>query len=219
MVSHPISLASHDFANKTAAKCWVSTEILNAAPLMVPITNPDHIDVLTDLLMRKDDADEKIGTGIKYFYVDLTHKFKTYAAKDLRTFVVQRDEGPVDFGFIKAVDGNSAAAKVRDALRSEILDLRDDFKDSHFEDGKTAVSAVTGEVIARREDAEVRYSNPSWTQLTSDFATTRGGWDAIATHTGNGGIQIGRRLLDGADATAWRDYWLSNAVPIITKKP
>ena len=132
----PVSLGPRDFPTKGAAKTYVSTEILHGYPVGVPITKEDHIDVPFDILRRKENSAEKIGTGIDHFYVDYTQKFKNYVAADSKTIVVHRTSGEdVDFGYGRIIDGSTIVDYVKDALRGALLDYRDDFKFSRFAGG------------------------------------------------------------------------------------
>lgn len=215
-----VSLGPRDFPSKSIAKTYISTEILHHYPIGDPITDPEHIAVLMDVLRMKDNADEKIGSGIDYFYVDRTSRFENYVAADARTFVIRHTdpaEEDVDFGYTRVIDGGGHVAAVKDALRHEALAQRDAFKFSHFSGGGT-VYDVAGEPMTGHEEAEVRYGSPSWGALTYAFVKEQGGWAAIQTTSGDGEAQVGRRLTDASVRDAWIAYYEANADPELWKK-
>ena len=221
MTAQRVSIGSHDFASKGIAITWMSQTILGGYDIGETITDPDHIDVLEDLLARKENAAEKIGTGIVYWYIGRTSDFGRYVSSDAKTVAIHRTSGPdVDFGYTRIIKESAEIEYAKDALRHEILDLRDAFKFGRFGKGVPVYSDLTGEQIANAEDSEVRYRDPSWGKLTKDFAESVGGWPAIESHSGEGqGGQIGRRLVSEKIAEKWRDYYEQNANPVLTHKP
>lgn len=216
----PITLGPRDFFSKSAAKTYIGSEILHRYGVGVPIDNQEHIEVLMDVLFLKDNADEKIGGGINYFYVEHTSKFRDYVSPDALTLVIRHidpNERDVDFGYTATIDGADSAAKVKDALRHEAEPLRDRFKFGHFASGEV-VHDIEGEPMTEHDQAEVRYGSPTWGEMTFAFAHVHGGWDAIETTSGDGDAQIGRRLVDDGLRTSWLEYWTDNADPILKKK-
>lgn len=219
--SHPVELGSRTFPSKTVAKTYIRTEILHGYAIGVPISNPEHIAVLLDALRRKENAAEKIGGGIDYFFVELTSRFRNYVQPDARTLAIRHtnpSEQDVDFGYESAIDDSTEVDHAKEALRYAVADLRDEFKFAQFAGGATPLGA-DGAPISKHEDSEVRYENPDWGKLTADFADTVGGWAAIETHSGDGqGAQIGRRLISGYVQGQWRDYYSAYANPVLHRK-
>lgn len=218
---HEVELGARTFPTKTVAKSYIRTEILHAYSIGDPIRDPEHVDVLFDVLRRKDNAAEKIGGGIDYFYVDHTSRFRDYVSSDARTLVIRHTsphEVDVDFGYERVIDDSSDVDYAKQALRYAIQDKRDAFKFSHFEDGQKPLD-TDGDPIESHEDSEVRYENPDWGRLTADFAESQGGWVAIDTHSGDGtGPQIGRRLISDTIAARWRDFYDAHANPALRRK-
>jgi hypothetical protein len=218
---HQVELGSRTFPTKGIAKTYIRTEILRAYPIGEPISDPEHVAVLMDVLRRKENAAEKIGSGINYFYVDLTSRFRSYVRADARTIVIHHrsaNEVDVDFGYERVIDDSSDVDYAKEALRHAVQDRRDDFKFSHFLDGATPLDQH-GTPIESHEHAEIRYVDPDWGQLTSDFAASEGGWVVLETHSGDGvEAQIGRRLISDYLAGKWRDYYDANANPVLSRK-
>lgn len=195
----------------------MSTEILNGYPVGSQITDPDHIAILEDLLRRKPSEGEKVGPGIAYWFVDLTKNYISYVSPDARTVAIMRTDGtPVDVGYVKVIDQHGHVDDVKQALRYSIQDKRDATKFGAFSRG--TVYDEHGDVIDSHDEAEVRYEDPTWGQLTADFAASVGGWDAIETDGGGGSAQIGERLVNSEIEKQWRDYYDANAVPHVTRK-
>lgn len=219
MPSHPVQIGSHLFASKSVAKSYVSMEILHAYAPGTPITDPDHIDTLFDILRRKRNAAEKIGTGIDHFYVTHTSNFRSYVRPDALTIAIHRTTGrDVDLGYGKAIDNSSEVDHAKDALRHAVQDLRDGFKFSHFGSGSPAYDEE-GIELNSHDDSEVRYRNPSWGKLTGDFADSEGGWVNVETHSGGGtNPLVGRRLVSEGQLDRWREYYRANAVPVLSRK-
>ncbi|HRN28753.1 MAG TPA: DUF3223 domain-containing protein [Terrimesophilobacter sp.] len=218
--SHPVELGARTFPNKSAAKSYVRAEILHAYEIGEPIRDPEHLDILMDILDRKDNGAEKRGGGIDYFFVDFTRNYRVYVRPDARTLAIRHtspNEVDVDFGYESAIADSSDIDFAKEALRYTIQDKRDEFKFSNFS-GPELPSDADGELIERHEDSEVRYKDPTWGQLTANFAARVGGWEAIETHSGDGvSPQIGRRLISDGIAAQWRDYYDSHANPVLTR--
>jgi len=103
-------------------------------------------------------------------------------------------------------------------LRAVINEDRLAFRDEAFSNGPVQC-ARTGVSITSLHDAEVRYVEPSWSQLAAGFAATQGGWGQIALTAGGGNTQIAGSLADPTQLQAWKDYWSLNARPVIVTKP
>ncbi|CAN5518213.1 hypothetical protein BH10ACT6_BH10ACT6_01510 [soil metagenome] len=222
-MAHRVDLGSQSFHSKKTAKAYISVEILHKYDIGTPIDNPEHKAVLYDVLRRKENAAEKIGSGIDYFYVDYTSKFREeYVKPDARTIVIHHTssaEPDVDFGYGRVIDGSSDVDYSKEALRYAVAQRRDDFKFGHFLNGRKPLDS-DGNPIDSHEDSEVRYRDPDWGTLTADFAESQGGWEAIETHSGDGVEgQIGRRLINGEVEKRWLDYYDSHANPVLVRKP
>lgn len=214
----PIELGPRTFPTRTVAKTYMRVQILNGYEVGDEITNPEHIQILEDLLSRKSNAAEKVGDGISYWFVDLTNEYGRYVSSDARTVAIMRTDGSkVDFGYTKLIDESEQIDFVQDALRHAVQDKRDAFKFSHFGSG-TTIWDDRGAEIETHDLAEVRYSDPTWGRLTRDFADSVGGWDAIETSSGAGEGQVGRRLVSDEIRNTWRDWYEQHAYPYLRRK-
>lgn len=218
-----ITLGKKTFLTKTAAKDWVSKQILHGNNLGDAITDTEQIEVLDDLLSRKDSYKEKVGPGVQFYFVDRKSKYDSNVRKTDLTLAIRHvddeaGETDVDFGYGKVIEGATAKSDVSDALRNEAVAKRDAFKFGSFSKGKTPICTSTGVPIASEGDAEVRYANPSWDELITGFADAEGGFSSIATHSGHGGPQVGRRLTSDEVRERWLAYWDSHAKPELHAK-
>jgi len=71
-VAKPVDLPSMSFPTRKAAKAWVRDNIKDHYDLEEVVTDSLHVAVLFDLLDRDDDAAEKIGAGVREFFIRLT---------------------------------------------------------------------------------------------------------------------------------------------------
>lgn len=221
-VAKPVILPSKRFATRSAAKAWVRDEIKDHYGLESVVTDPLHVAVLFDLLERDDDAAEKVGVGVKEFFIRRTALGKgrvRHVRHDARGIWIRRVDGTEeDWSYTSAIDQEGRQSDVKEALRAVVDEDRVRFREGAFAAGPVHC-ARTGETIASWDEAEVRYENPSWAQLTAAFVATQGGWDAIELTAGDGNVQIAGDLADPAQRRAWREYWASHARPVLVRKP
>lgn len=220
-VAKPVVLPSMTFPTRKAAKDWVRDEIKDHYDLEEVITDPLHVAVLHDLLDRDDDAAEKIGAGIKEFFIRRTALgggHIQYVRRDARGVWIRRVDGSEDdWSYTSAINQEGLQSDVKDALRAVINEDRLSFREQAFAHGPVRC-ARTGVMIDSFHDAEVRYANPSWASLAEGFARTQGGWDQIPLSAGEGQTQISGNLADPSQLQAWKDYWHKHARPIIVMK-
>lgn len=221
-VAKPVDLPSMSFPTRKAAKEWVRDNIKDHYSLEETVTDPLHTQVLFDLLDRDDDAAEKIGAGVKEFFIRLTSLGDghiRYVRRDARGIWIRRVDGSEDdWSYTSAIDQEGIQSDVKDALRAVINEDRLAFRDEVFANGPVQC-ARTGVIITSLHDAEVRYVDPSWSQLAAGFAQTQGGWAQITLTAGGGNTQISGSLADPTQLQAWKDYWTQHARPVIVVKP
>lgn len=221
-VAKPVRLPSKTFPTRTAAKNWVRDEIKDHYALEEVVTDSLHVAVLFDLLERDDDAAEKVGVGVREFFIRRTALGKgrvQHVGRNARGIWIRRIDGSVDdWSYTSAIDQEGRQSDVKEALRAVVDGERVAFRERAFAAG-SVVCARTGAPILAREDAEVRYISPTWTRLTKDFVESQGGWDAIELSSGDGEVQIAGDLADDDQRGAWRRYWLAHANPVLVRKP
>lgn len=72
MFVKPVRLPSMTLPTRAFAKKWVREQIKDHSPLETVVSDPLHVAVLFDLLERDDDASDKIGVGVKEFFIRRT---------------------------------------------------------------------------------------------------------------------------------------------------
>jgi hypothetical protein len=219
-MAHPIELGGMTFVSKTAAKQYIKEKILDGYPIGEDVSDPDHIAILMDVLMMKEDPARKMGEGMRFF-IDDKKRYGYYVQAGTPTIAIRYSTGePEDFGYTKTVDGAGPMQYVKDALRHEARPLHDQMRFGAFSSGSPVFSEINGEEIDSVEDSEVRYHDPSWGELTGGFVATQGGWEKIETTSGDRtGGQLGRRLVSDKVRDEWLDYHRANANPYLRHKP
>lgn len=218
----PVRLPSKTFHTRAAAKKWVRDEIKDHYPLEAVVNDPLHVAVLFDLLDRDDDAAEKVGVGVREFFIRRTalgHGRVQHVAWNARGIWIRRIDGSEDdWSYTSAIDQEGPQSDVKEALRSVVDAQRVAFRERAFAAGPV-MCARTGALILALEDAEVRYMDPTWARLTRDFVASQGGWDSIKLSSGDGRVQIAGDLADDEQRAAWTRYWTEHANPVLVKKP
>lgn len=206
--SVPIVLDSFSWPTKNAAEV-AFRNILQASGYNTydRITDPAHDLMLREVLDRHPDRDVKIGTGVDYFFIgrtrdDVHRRFNV--GVDAIGFWIQRVDGTkVDFSYLTAIRNNTPKSNAKESLRIAVTDQRLNYRASRFAAVTPAISDISGILIPTIDQAQVIYLDPTWAQLTFRFAVLEGGWDNLATDSGNGAVQIGSRLVDPAVEARW----------------
>lgn len=218
-MAKPVVLPSRTFRTRSAAKEFCR-EIHNSkyAPGEV-VSDLEDDSVLRDLVALHPRADEKTGDGIAEFFITFTSEGDREHVRGGQTGIWIRDvHGDVrDFSYNTAIDDPTERAIVKEALRNEIMEMREQLRESVFVTGPV-ICPRSGIIMNRWDQAAVVYENPTWSALTAAFAASAGGWDSLETHTGDGAVQIGRQLRHRAQAALWRTFWQVNADPVIVSK-
>ncbi|WP_072313381.1 DCL family protein [Agrococcus sp. Marseille-P2731] len=208
MASQPVVLDSFSWPSKKAAEAAFRA-ILNDSgyALYQDITDPVHDRMLMEVLDRHPEAAEKRGAGVDSFFVGRTGDGDRQAVRSdaVGIWIRRLDGTTVDFSYRTAIRQESQESRVKEALRLAAESRRMAFRDARFAARSTSVSDLTG-VPLSRADAQVIYLRPSWSELSSAFAVTEGGWRAIDVDSGGGGVQIGSGLTDPALEARWLDF-------------
>ena len=178
------------------------------------VTGLNHIDVLAGLAAIHPHAADKIGSGIDYFTVEHISGLPGQdVSPDSIGFVLHQNDGTeVDFSYLEAIYPSDQKQRVTNALKSEVEDLRHAYRDMRFAGG-SASSDISATVFAKRRDANVIYTSPSFSQLVYRFAESEGGWNAIDVQSGGGTAFIGDELVDAAVRQRWRTFFQAHAQP------
>ncbi|WP_396659184.1 DCL family protein [Microbacterium oxydans] len=215
----PFVIPSRTFASRTAAKNYIRDEILHAYDVGERISAGTHHQILSEMLELHSEATEKIGPGIDHFYIEATWRLpgKEAVGRNQRAIIVVRTDGEQrDWSYHHVIDSPTKAANVKSALAFALDNGRLARRDIDFAAGEVRC-AVSGEVIPQKHQADTRHLNPTWHELTSGFVGQHGGWDAIETHSGNGGVFVGRDIEDVVLRGAWLEYYRVNANPVYVK--
>jgi len=219
-VAIPFVVPSRSFRSRTAAKNYIRDEILKAYAIGDPIPKgSQHHVLLAEVLELHSNAEEKIGPGVDHFYIEETWRLpgKEAVSKSQRAIIVIRADGTArDWSYHHVIDEPSQAANVKSALAFALEEERLARRDAAFAAG-IVKCAVTGAVIEQKHQADTRHLDPTWSTLTTNFAHDRGGWDAIETHSGNGGVFVGRDIEDVSLRDESLAYYAANANPVYVK--
>lgn len=214
----PVVLPSYNWPTKAATEADFQA-ILNTSGYAVydTITDPNHDQMLRELLDRHPDAAEKIGAGVDFFFIGLTADGDKFNVRpDAKGIWIRRVDGSkVDFSYLTAIRKQSPQADAKEGLRIAVDDRRLAYRAKRFAAGTPVVSDISGTPIANREDGYVVHVSPTWGQLTHSFAMSEGGWTNVKVASGYGAVKIGSTLVDPAMETRWLAFYDKHANPII----
>ncbi|MEE8725870.1 MAG: DUF3223 domain-containing protein [Bifidobacterium crudilactis] len=226
----PVNLNGRRFATKTEAKSFfrnIESQAKKSGNLPLRIVDEEQTHMLEALLNTHDDATEKIGSGLNYFFVDFVENHKdlntsrNYKKGAVAIYIKRIDESDMDFGIPKLIDKYGKdphrvqKAEVKLALREAIEPVRQKIREKTFEDKGEVTCPRTGITMTNFHQARVINESPSWEELTSGFVSTLGGWDEIELSVDSNNIQYGKRLSDNSVSQKWITYWNDHSDPII----
>lgn len=213
MPAIPVTLDSFTWPTQTAAMNAFKDVLRNSGySVGDEIDDPVHDLMLREVVERHPDRDEKVGVGIDHFYIGLTADGDRVAVRpDAVGIWIRRTDGTiVDFSYQTAVRGGNSKTDAKEAMRLAVEALRYEYRDAIYAAG-SGYSALTGIAIDSRSDAQVIYIAPTWGQLTYRFAVSEGGWSAIATHSGHGGVRVGGGFEDANMEQRWLEFHTAHA--------
>lgn len=212
--SIPVILDSFSWPTKAEAEN-AYREILRDPRYAVYDTISDavHKRMLFELVERHPEAGDKIGSGIKRFFIGRTiDGDRKHVSPNATGIWIERDNGKrEDFSYITAIRGHTPRSRVKEALRLAVEDFRIDYRDARFAGGTPVLSDLSGTSIASRKDAVVVYTAPTWEQLSYRFAMSEGGWEKLEIHAGGGEVQIGSKLVSLDAENRWIDFYQLHA--------
>lgn len=202
----PVNLDSFSWPSKAAAEAAFQT-ILRGSGYRVydRITDPTHDRMLTELLDRHPDAEEKIGDGVDYFFIGKTSDGDKFNVRPdaIGIWIKRTDGSQTDFSYLTAIRSHTPKSDAKEGLRLAVDDIRMAYRADRFKDGPPVPSDLTGQPITNRDAAHVIYRDPTWGQLTSRFAESEGGWGRIDVGSGKGAVKIGSGLTDSGVKARW----------------
>lgn len=183
------------------------------------VTDPIHVEILSELAKIHPHSTAKIGTGIDHFTVEHMAGLPGQdVSADAIGFVLHQLDGTrVDFSYLEAIYPSDQKRRVTNALKAEVEDLRHAYRDDRFASGR-ATSDISGTQFARRQDATVIYNSPSFSQLAYRFSESEGGWNAIDVESGTRSAFIGDELEDPGVRQRWRDFYQTHAKPQLASR-
>lgn len=207
MVGIPVLLETFSWPTRSAAEA-AFRGILRSSGYSVgdAISDPVHHRMLIELLERHPDHAEKAGPGVKEFFIGQTRDASGVfvGANAIGIWIRRVDGVEVDFSYLTAIRQHSAKSDAREALRTEVDERRQQYREARFASREEVRSDLSGERIDSLREAQVIYTSPTWGQLTFRFAESEGGWGGLTVAPASSGIAaVGSRLADRSQAVRW----------------
>lgn len=215
MAGIPVLLETFSWPTRSAAEA-AFRGILRSSGYSVGDVVSDlvHHRMLLELLERHPDYVEKVGPGVKEFYIGRTRDANGVfvGANAIGIWIRRVDGDEVDFSYLTAIRQTSAMSDAKEALRAEVDDRRRAYREARFASREEVLSDLSGERINELRDAQVVYLAPTWGQLASRFADDEGGWDELVVAPASSGIAaVGSRLADRSQAGRWLEFHARHA--------
>lgn len=191
----PRIIGPYKFPTKKSAEEAIK-EVLHGSPLNTPLTG-EAFGLIRALLDNHHDAAAKIGAGVSQIEVRIIE----FGARGF--WIVRVDGSAVDFSYRVALNGApSSRANVTAALRWEIQDQIDRFRDEAFSKG-AVVCPLTNQPL-HRGNAHVDHVT-DFAEMADKLVEAVGGWDALEVEcVGETGAR--RQLKDRQIAQVWQLY-------------
>ncbi|NUJ89144.1 DCL family protein [Plantibacter sp. MCCC 1A11337] len=215
MASIPVLLETFSWTTRSAAEA-AFRRILRDSGYSVgdAVSDPVHHRMLIELLERHPDHVDKTGPGVKEFFIGRTRDASGVfvGANAIGIWIRRVDGKEVDFSYLTAIRQHSVMSDAKEALRTEVDERRQEYRESRFASRAEVRSDLSGERIDSLRDAQVVYMSPTWGQLTYRFAESEGGWGELAVAPASSGIAaVGSRLADRAQAGRWLMFYARHA--------
>lgn len=207
MASIPVLLETFGWPTRSAAEAAFRGILRNSGySVGDTISDPVHHRMLLELLERHPDHVEKTGPGVKEFFIGRTRDASGVfvGANAIGIWIRRVDGHEVDFSYLSAIRQNSVMSDAKEALRAEVDERRQEYREARFASGVDVRSDLSGERIGDLQQAQVIYVSPTWGQLTYRFAESEGGWDTLVVAPASSRIAaVGSRLADRSQAGRW----------------
>ncbi len=215
MASIPVVLETFSWPTRSAAEA-AFRGILRDSGYSVgdAVSDPVHHRMLFELLERHPEHARKIGPGVKEFFIGRTRDASGVfvGANAIGIWIRRVDGGEVDFSYLTAIRQHSAKSDAKEALRTEVDDRRQQYREARFASREEVRSDLSGDRIDNLRDAQVIYMSPTWGQLTYRFAESEGGWGALGVEPASRGLAaVGSRLADRSQAGRWLVFYARHA--------
>ena len=158
----PVELPSIHFSTTAQAKNFFK-DMLNRYRDKQEINQDDSV-LLYELLLRHPDANEKIGIGVKKFFIDQSPDHPTSC------FHLERKDGSTtDFSYLVCILNTKPTLEqyFYRACRQSVSEILTEKKNSLFDQGNVRCSK-TNELVTK-EDSEYRHTNPKFCEIVRDF--------------------------------------------------
>lgn len=163
MAEHSIKLPHKEFSTKKEATQFFK-EMLENYTNGDKVSSVDDDNILFDLVQRHPEVEEKVGTGIEYFYKDRSPNHPTSC------FHIKRNDGSTTDFSIKTCINNANPTLLQDfysACRTAISPRLIEEKKQIFSYGEVPCS-VTGELVAI-DNSEYRHTQPRFRDIVKNF--------------------------------------------------
>ncbi|MDO4256339.1 MAG: DCL family protein [Kocuria sp.] len=207
MAGIPVVLETFSWSTRRAAEAAFRDILRNSGYSVGDVvSDPVHHRMLIELLERHPDHVEKSGPGVQEFFIARTRDASGVfvGANAIGIWIRRIDGEEVDFSYTSAIRQHSVKSDAKEALRFEVDDRRQGYREARFAAGKGVRSDLSGDEIEHLRDAQVIYMSPTWGQLTHQFAESEGGWEKLTvTPAASGSAAVGSRLADRSQAGRW----------------
>lgn len=207
MAGIPVVLETFSWPTRSAAEA-AFRGILRESGYSVGdvVSDPVQHRMLLELLEHHPEHAEKAGPGVKEFFIGRTRDASgvLVGANAIGIWIRRVGGEEVDFSYLTAIRQHSAKSDAKEALRTEVDDRRQEYREARFALREQVRSDLSGDRIDSLRDAQVIYMSPTWGQLTYRFAESEGGWGVLAVTAAASGIAaVGSRLADRSQAGRW----------------
>ncbi|MFJ3975956.1 DUF3223 domain-containing protein [Streptomyces sp. NPDC090021] len=185
--------------------------VLRGYPVGSTVDDPEHHQLLLDLLHMHPEAAVKIGPGVEAFAIapPLWGPHPGFQ-------VIQTDGTPNDFSYRDCFKPRTYRQQVLNVMRDEVKQTSTDYFEARRA-ADTLISDLSGQPLASTDTAVSYFQGPSFNAIAEEFAESLGGWETIElTSSAEQGLG---RLVDRDLAERWFIHHKERAVlGLLTKQ-